>query len=307
MKRFAFVMLALAVSAASAHAGDKLKALIIDGQNNHNWVATTPVLQRILENSGRFAVTVSTAPDKKKGTAEQWDAWRPKFADYDVVVSNYSGKDWPQPVRDAFIAYVKDGGGFVPVHAANNSFGNWKEYNQIIGVGGWGGRNEKSGPYLRLRDGKWTHDTTKGRGGSHGAQHPFLMTTRAADHPIMKGLPKEWRHSKDELYDRLRGPAENVTVLASAFADPKTRGSGEHEPLLMTISYGKGRCFHTALGHAPYSMYGVGFQVTLARGCEWAATGKVTIPAPASGALPADKPAEQDPFKVEAPKAPAPK
>jgi type 1 glutamine amidotransferase len=98
----------------------------------------------------------------------------------------------------------------------------------------------------------------------------------------MRGLPPAWLHTKDELYDRLRGPAKNVTVLASALATKETRGSGEHEPLLMVISYGKGRVFHTALGHAMEAIRCVGFATTLQRGTEWAATGSVTQKVPAN-------------------------
>ena len=87
-------------------------------------------------------------------------------------------------------------------------------------------------------------------------------------------------HAKDELYDRLRGPAENLHVLATAYSDPATRGSGFHEPMLMTISYGKGRVFHTTLGHALEASQCVGFITTLQRGAEWAATGKVTQKVP---------------------------
>jgi type 1 glutamine amidotransferase len=253
----------------------------VDGQNNHKWVETSPELKAILEDGSLCKVDVSTAPDNK-ATDEQWAAWRPKFADYQVVVSNYNGKLWPDEVRDAFEKYVSNGGGFVSVHAANNSFPEWKAYNEIIGVGGWGGRSEKSGPYLRLRDNKWTLDTTPGRGGSHGKQHEFVLTTRAAEHPIMAGLPAKWLHRNDELYDRLRGPAQNVTVLASAASPVDKGGSGEEEPLLMTINFGKGRVFHTALGHDIGSVKCVGFGVTLRRGVEWTATGKVTTPVPAN-------------------------
>jgi type 1 glutamine amidotransferase len=167
------------------------------------------------------------------------------------------------------------------VHAANNSFPQWPAYNDMIGVGGWGGRTEKSGPYLRLREGKFTTDMTPGRGGSHGPKHPFVVEIRNAEHPITAGLPPRWMHASDELYDRLRGPAKDVTVLASAFADSAKGGSGEHEPMLMVIPYGKGRVFHTPMGHDSVSMTCVGFQTVLTRGTEWAATGKVTIPVPA--------------------------
>jgi type 1 glutamine amidotransferase len=254
-----------------------IKVILIDGQNNHAWKQTTPELKAILEEGGLCTVEVSTAP----GKGGDWATWRPKFGEFQVVVSNYNGELWPDDVRDAFEKFVREGGGFVPVHAANNSFPEWKAYNEMIGLGGWGGRTEKSGPYLRLRDGKWTMDPRPGSGGSHGKQHEFLLTTRAPEHPVMAGLPAKWMHRQDELYDRLRGPAQNVTVLASAMSAKETGGSGEEEPLLMAIPYGKGRVFHTALGHGMEAIKCQGFAVTLRRGTEWAATEKVTQPVPA--------------------------
>src|SRR5262249_27815616 len=160
--------------------------------------------------------------------------------------------------------------------AADNAFPEWKEYNKMIGVGGWGGRSEKDGPYVRFRDGKFVRDTMPGRGGNHGKRHPFKVVIRDPKHPITRGLPIEWMHAEDELYEKLRGPAENMQVLATAWADPATGGSGENEPMLMTISYGNGRVFHTVLGHNVEAMQCAGFIVTLQRGTEWAATGKVT-------------------------------
>jgi uncharacterized protein len=281
--------LAVLAAALPAVAADPIKVLIIDGQNNHNWKATTPILKAILDDAKLFAVDVATAPSNPGGKAsdeakaayrEKLAAFKPDFAKYAVVVSNYNGDAWPAATRSAFVEFVAKGGGFVPVHAANNSFPDWPEYNAMIGVGGWGGRNEKSGPYVRVRDGKTVLDTEKGTGGSHGRQHEFLVETRDADHPVMHGLPTKWLHATDELYDRLRGPAKNLTVLATAFADPKTGGSGHHEPMLMSIQYEKGRVFHTTLGHSEVSMRCVGFRATFARGVEWAATGKVTQEVP---------------------------
>jgi type 1 glutamine amidotransferase len=208
-------------------------------------------------------------------------SFRPKFSDYKVVVSNYNGPEWSKETKGSFVDFVRNGGALVSVHAANNSFPGWPAYNEMIGVGGWGGRNEKSGPYVRVRDGKVVLDTSKGRGGSHGPRHPFVVETVDATHPITAGLPARWQHASDELYDRLRGPARHLTVLATAYADRRLGGTGENEPMLMAIAYGKGRVFHTTLGHDTTAMKCVGFITTLQRGTEWAATGKVTQRVPA--------------------------
>jgi len=253
-----------------------MKALIIDGQNNHDFRSTTPHLKKLIEESGLFTVEIDTTP----GQGKDMSTFHPAFSDYKVIISNYNGEPWPTETEQAFESYVREGGGFVSVHAADNAFPNWKAYNEMIGLGGWNNRNEKSGPYLRLRDGKFQPLAAPGPGGSHGKQHAFLMETRVPEHPIMAGLPAKWMHAKDELYDRLRGPAANLTVLASAFSAKEQSGTGENEPLLMTLTYGKGRVFHTALGHNNgkdlAAQRCVGFITTLQRGVEWAATGKVT-------------------------------
>lgn len=314
--------LILALSCSTMQAADKIKALIVDGQNNHDWKATTPVLKRILEECGRFTVDVSTTPagapqpprlpkdanakqkaahqtamerwkaDKaaaEKAHAAAWKDWRPKFSDYRVIVTNYNGERWPDEVRADFVQYIQGGGGLVSFHAADNAFSDWPEYNLMIGVGGWGGRNEKSGPMVRWRDGKFVRDETPGPGGTHGPGREYVVEIRDTEHPITRGLPTRWMHAKDELYSKLRGPAQNFTVLATAYADRAFGGCGEHEPLLMTISYGKGRIFHDALGHNPASMVDVGFIVTLQRGTEWAATGAVTLPPPKPEEMSAEK------------------
>jgi type 1 glutamine amidotransferase len=257
------------------------RALIVTGQNNHNWQGSTPVLKQILENTGLFSVDVAQTPVAGKDMS----TFKPDFSKYQVVVLDYYGDAWPEVTQKAFETYVSGGGGVVVYHAADNSFPKWKEYNKIIGLGGWENRSEKDGPYVRWRNGGFVRDTFPGRAGSHGPQHAFQVTIRNTEHPITKGLPAVWLHSQDELYSELRGPAENLTVLATAFADTAHKGTGQNEPMLMTINYGKGRVFHTALGHAmgdaPYpAMECVGFIVTLQRGAEWAATGAVTQAVP---------------------------
>ena len=163
---------------------DKIKALIIDGQNNHAWKQTSPVLKAALESSGLFEVDIVTSPP---GGASL-ERFQPEFSKYGVVVSNYNGAEWPDVTKRSFERYVKNGGGFVCVHAADNAFPKWLEYNKMIGVGGWGGRNDKSGPMIRWRDGKVVKDA-KGGQGSHGRYHSFVVETRDNEHPITRGLP----------------------------------------------------------------------------------------------------------------------
>jgi type 1 glutamine amidotransferase len=267
----------LAQTAPAAQDG-KLRALIVDGQNNHrDWRVTTALLRRFLEQSGRFTVDVATTPP----TRGDMSKFQPRFADYQVVVSNYNGDRWPAETEQAFESYVAGGGGFVSYHAADNAFTDWPAYNKMCGLGGWGGRTDKAGPLVYLNDdGQLQQETKPGPAGHHGDQHEFQVRIRDAEHPITKGLPTTWMHTKDELYDSLRGPAENMKILATAYSDPKTKGTGRHEPMLMAIDYGKGRVFHTTLGHTDYSVKCVGFITTFTRGAEWAATGKVTIPVP---------------------------
>ncbi len=264
------------LTAVLAAAAPPYKALLVDGQNGHDWKSTSPVLKKLLEETELFTVDVATSPAKR----QDMSGFEPKFADYDVVVLNYQGDMWPEQTQQAFVDYVRNGGGVVVYHFACAAFPSWKEYNEIIGLGGWGRRNEKDGPYIRWRDGQIVRDDSPGRGGGHGPSQPFQLVIRNADHPITKGLPDKFMHVSDELYGWLRGPAKNLTVLATAFAPADKGGSDEHEPLLFTVSYGKGRVFQNALGHTSKELASVAFIVPFQRGAEWAASGKVTQAVP---------------------------
>jgi len=285
--RRAFLVLAffsIALLAQPAAAAEKLRLLVIDGQNNHDWRAMTPPMKATLEATGRFTVDVATTPDKGAASAA-WDAFRPLFSKYDVVLSNYNGDPWPQDVQKALESYVAGGGGLAVIHAANNAFTNWPEWNEMIGLG-W--RGPTFGDRLTVDNEGQVVRTPKGEGpgAGHGPQHPFLVVVRDSDHPITKGMPREWMHAKDELYQGQRGPAHHMQILATAYADPAQKGTGTNEPMVWVIPYGKGRVFTTVMGHVAggesTAIRCLGFQAVMCRGCEWAATGQVTIPIPAN-------------------------
>jgi type 1 glutamine amidotransferase len=312
--------------APSAGAADqpKIKVLIIDGQNNHDWRSTTPHMKRVLEASGRFTVDVATTPQKpeppklpslppepkateedlvkyKEAILKQTDAELPKYREamaayadaykqwrlnppkfepdltrYDVILSNYNGAPWPAAVQKSLEENLRRGKiGLVIVHAANNSFGNWNEYNQMIGMG-WRGKG--GGERLYLDDSGKEVRVAKGQGddSGHRSGGNFQIVVRDGAHPITRGMPREWMHASDELYDNMRGPIENIKLLATAYS----KGTKVHEPMIWTVAYGKGRVFHTPMGHDLNAMRCTGFIATLQRGTEWAATGAVTLPLP---------------------------
>lgn len=289
---------ALFLSTTQAMSGAPLlKVMLLTGQSSkyHDWKTSSPVVKKYLEETGLFKVDVVTTPP----VGADMSGFSPKFSDYSAVVMVYEGAEWPAETKAAFVKYMKNGGGLVSIHDTDNAFPYWPEWNEMIGVGGWGmkadgnigARDESFGPMIRWRDGKIFLDHTTPGKATHPAQHDYLVVTRAPNHPIMKGLPSSWMKAKDELYSRLRGPAKNVTVLATALADKAKfpTATGEDEPMLMAITYGKGRIFHTAFGHVNsasskppyYAIDCVGYAVTIQRGTEWVATGRVTQAVPA--------------------------
>lgn len=285
------------------------KVLILDGRNNHDWERTTKALKDTLTATGLFEVDVATAPKDQAGPAPkrpkvedeayrkakaehdalrkslkpiqdaQWAKWNVDFSAYKSVVLNYNGPDWPPAMRENFVKFVESGGGVVLIHAANNGFRNWTEFNNMIGLG-W--RKGGFGKCLIINNEGLPDECCPGENSGHGSKHPFVVTHRKPGHPILKGLPLEWMHAKDELYHHMRGPAKNVTILASAFSDKKQRGTGFHEPVLWEVPYGKGRVIVCTLGHVwrgdkdQTALDCLGFQTLLNRSVEYAIDGKVS-------------------------------
>lgn len=280
MKKVLYIMalaLACALCPGQTASARSIRTAIIAGQDgSHWWVGASDAMKRILENSGLFSVEVLITPS----WGEDISTFQPDFSRYDLVILDYGGVEWAEPVKAAFERYVSSGGGVVVLHSAIIPMEHWQAYNEICGLGAWNRRDEQWGPYLYMQDGRYVYDYTPGWAGYHGLQHHIVVDHQAPGHPILKGLPEHWHHFKDEVYTHLRGPARNLEILAT------TRDAGRDEPMMWTVRYGKGRVFVDVMGHCGndpdmvYSMTCTGFQVTFLRGCEWAATGVVTQEVP---------------------------
>jgi hypothetical protein len=290
-RQFALQSLALLAATHSAAARRRTyKVLIVDGINNHDWRTATRGIKAILLATGKFSVDVSTTPPAGAPQSE-WDAWRPEFSRYDAVINNFNGGEkengvlWPLRVREAMERYVTRGGGLVVYHAANNAFLLWPAYNEMIGLG-W--RPASFGKGIAISDDDKVIVIPKGQG--LGPNHPprfdFQIHVRPLEagdtgSAITAGMPHVWMHPSEQLTHGQHGPAEGLTILTWAHSPM----SHQNEPMDWVRNYGKGRVYTTMLGHTwanepSPNLDCVGFQTLLARGVEWAASGRVTIPIP---------------------------
>jgi hypothetical protein len=269
----------LVVIAVELLPGASVRALLIDGAE---WQPQTAALKAILEAPDVLHVDVLTAPAKG-------NPFEPPFDHYKVIVLNYGGDTWPLATIVALDKYLQGGGGLVVLPAADAAFPVWTEYNLMLGVSGAANRDQGAGPIWFYFRGNMAFDSeTHGPAGkAPHSDRPFAVTIRTTEHPVTKGVPLVWMHSADTLAGDLRGPGKNMVLLGSAHSDAERGGTGRDEPVLLALSYGKGRVFHMLLGRTPEGMACVGFQTMLERGAEWAATGKVTA------RMPSDFPAEE--------------
>ena len=258
--------------------------LLVSGQNNHDWQETNVFLQEILGESGLFNTTLSLTPPKGSDAAA-WNTWNPDFASYDVVLIDYNGDMWPDRIKETFESYIEGGGTALAMHAGNNPFPGWEAFESMIGLlwrgaeGGYRVYMNDAGDLVRMEPGEDV-------GAGHGEKHDWQIRTRDADHPIMQDIPEVWLHPFDELYHGQRGPAENMNVLATAYSDTETGGSGKHELMIWWIPFGEGKVLTFLPGHHwpeqddDQAFRCVGFRTLLNRSIEWLATDVVTIPVP---------------------------
>ena len=228
----------------------KIEVLLLTGANNHDWAMSAPFCRELLEESGRFAVTVTEDPSAGLEDAGALEG-------IDLLFMDYNGPEWSEAARANFEAAVRGGTGLVVLHAADNAFSGWVEFEKMVGL-------------------LWR------KGTSHGKFHEFPVTIEDRDHPITRGLG-DYR-TTDELYHNLvHMHGVDCRVLATAYSSRESGGTGRQEPVLVVTRYGRGRVFHQVLGHVwpgtgdMTAFENEGFKETTLRGSEWAAAPEATV------------------------------
>jgi type 1 glutamine amidotransferase len=276
--------MSLAASASAKTATGPIRVLIVDGFNNHDWQQTTRYIRGILDRTGLFAVDVSTSPPD--AAAPGWDTWRPQFSKYDVIIQNCNdyggGPQWPVPVQKSFERFVRGGGGVYIWHSANNAFVQWPEYNDMIGLG-W--RKKDYGTAVAVGDDGQLIRFPPGEGENTGHGKRFdALINRVGDHPIHKGVPRQWTAADIEVYYHVRGPAKNLEILSYAH-EPKTQLNW---PTEWIVTYGRGKVYTSNFGHVwkgdkdPVTVRDVGMQTLVVRAVQWLAHRPVDFPIPAN-------------------------
>jgi type 1 glutamine amidotransferase len=260
-RTLAVMTVALGAFSSFSFADQPIPTLIITGHNNHNWQYTSRVHKDTLEATGKFVVDITEDPGATLADAKAIGKYKLFVLDYN---DSQAAKRWGgegSAAEKNFAEAVRGGTGVVAVHAANNAFNGWKEYEQMLGL-------------------MWREGT------GHGKYHDFDVKIVDKDHPITKGMTDFSKHP-DELYHKLVNVRQTSPhILMRAMDDKEFGGTGAEEPMALTIEYGKGRVFATPLGHvwvndlkSKRSVLDPQFRVLLVRGAEWAATGAVTLPA----------------------------
>jgi type 1 glutamine amidotransferase len=211
------------------------RVLIVTGEDypGHRWQATSPLLKSMIEKDRRIEVDI----------VQQLNYLRePRLHEYDAVVAHFKNYDPKVPGRvgyDNLAKFVEQGGGLVLVHFSCGAFQEFK------------------GDFVKLAGRVWN---PKLRG--HDRYGKFTVKPTEKQHPITAGLrPFE---TNDELYTCLDG-ATPITVLARA----RSNVDNKLHPMAFVLNYGKGRVFHTPLGHDANALRAPGARELIRRGSAW--------------------------------------
>ncbi len=227
---------ALADAQSEAASGKPATVLLVTGQDypGHPWKLTAPAVKELLEKDPRLQVRVTEDPHLLDSRALQ---------SYDAVVLHFMNWEQPSPgpeARENLRRFVESGKGLMLIHFACGAWQDWPEFRSLAG--------RSYDPKLR----------------PHDARGPFRVEIADPEHPITRGLAAF--ETDDELYTCLAGDRP-IHVVAKA----RSKVDAKDYPIAFVLDYGKGRVFHTVLGHDVKAVTNAAVPELFRRGCAWAA------------------------------------
>jgi len=222
--------------AVAAKKEQPIQVLVVTGIDHpaHNWRETAPALANVLRKDPRMQVRLLEDSHFLDSSALQR---------YDVVVLHFMNWEQPTPpakARDNLREFVHGGKGLFVVHFGCGAFRDWPEFLNLAG---------------RIWDPKKR---------AHDPYGSFRVNITDVEHPITQGMKSF--ETDDELYTCLAGDRP-VDMLATA----RSKVDGEIYPMAFSFNYGKGRVFHSALGHDVKAIINPPVAELFRRGCAWAA------------------------------------
>lgn len=214
----------------------KARVLIVTGCDypGHQWRKTTPALTNLLSRDPRLQVEVLYDPNKLGDVdLKQFDAVILHFMNWETTSP-------PVSARSNLQQFVQSGKGLMLIHFACGAWQDWKEFREIAG--------RVWNPKLR----------------PHDPRGAFIVEIVDKEHPITRGL-KDFQ-TDDELYTCLDGERP-IHVIAKA----KSKVDNKDYPMAFVFEYGRGRVFHTVLGHDVKAITNSAVPELFRRGCAWAA------------------------------------
>lgn len=138
-----------------------------------------------------------------------------------VIFANTTGDDYPLPDKDGFIKWIEDGGVFIGMHSATDTFKTWDPYYNML------------------------HGTFNG----HGAQVPAALVAADKAHPANGGIGETWDLKQEEMYLIKNHDRNKVRELWYMKHHPNKVEEKGFFPVSWCRNHGKGRVFYTSLGH----------------------------------------------------------
>ena len=215
----------------AANADKKIKVMFLRGGGIHDWRNCTPILASVLEKTNDFEITFT----------ENLDDLKERIKQFDIIIQYTTGMQLTKEQEKGLCDFIQNGGGYVGIHSASDSFKNADRYWEMLG----------------------------GRFAGHGGGK-FTVYIYDRDHPITKGM-RDFE-IQDETY------SHNYHRNAQMRSLTRMNRGKERQSMSWVSSYGKGRVFYTGNGHGREAWTNPHFQRLVVRAAYWAAGRKVKDP-----------------------------